>query len=104
MQDVARVAEPAESEELAVAGAIAMLQVKLGWGGDSEARSEILSRFGGIAKAIFAQSRPKPEPDAAESDALAVLTEFEAWYVETHNTPFWDLFDQPMLETPLVDF
>ena len=102
MEDVARFAERAESEELAVAGCIAILQTKLGWSSDSEARSEILSRFGGIAKAIFAQARP--EPEAPDQDVLAVLSDFEAWYAEAHGAAFWDLFDQPMLETPLVDF
>ena len=102
MEDVARFAERAESEELAVAGCIAILQTKLGWTSDSEARSEILSRFGGIAKAIFAQARP--EPEVPEQDVLAVLSDFEAWYAEQHGAAFWELFDQPMLETPLVDF
>jgi hypothetical protein len=102
MQDVARFAERAESEELAVAGCIAILQTKLGWSSDSEARSEILSRFGGIAKAIFAQAQP--EPEVPEPDVLAVLSDFEAWYAAQHGAAFWDLFDQPMLETPLVDF
>lgn len=109
MQDVVRIAERAESEELAVAGCVAILQAKLGWSSDSDARSEILSRFGAIAKAIFANARDPeasevPNPEAQELDVLAVLTEFEIWYADRHAASFWELFDQPVLETPLVDF
>jgi len=46
----------------------------------------------------------RPQPEAPAVDVIALLATFEAWYAAAHRTPFWDLFDQPMPETPLVDF
>lgn len=94
MRAVADAASGADSEEIAVAGGVGVLQAKLGWHTDSEARSEVLSRFAAVARAIHAD-------EAAVTGALA---DFEAWYAETHPGPFWALFDQEFPETPLVDF
>ena len=52
MRAVAPVAGRAETEELAVAHGLAVLQAKLGWSEDSEARSTVLSQFAPVAKAI----------------------------------------------------
>ena len=38
------------------------------------------------------------------ADVSALLAAFETWYETNHRVSFWDLFDQPMPETPLVDF
>jgi hypothetical protein len=92
----------AESEELAVAGSLAILRARLAWSSDSEARSAVLTRFAPVAQGMFAALRP--QPDSPAIDVLALLTEFEAWYEAAHRTPFWSLFEQPMPETPLVDF
>lgn len=92
----------AESEELAVAGSLAILRAKLGWSGDSEARSEALTQFAPVAQAIFANLRP--DPKSPPVDVPALLAAFEVWYEAQHRKPFWDLFDQPMQEMPLVDF
>jgi hypothetical protein len=92
----------AESEEMAVAGSQAILRAKLGWSDDSEARSEILTQFAPVARGLFAGIHPRPDETAP--DILALLSAFEAWYESTHRGSFWDLFDQPMPETPLVDF
>lgn len=102
MKPIAEAAARAEGEEMAVGGSQAILRAKLGWSGDSEVRSAVLTEFAKVAQALFAcfhreQDRPPP-------DVLAVLKEFEAWYEVAHRKPFWDLFDQPMPETPLVDF
>ena len=93
----------AESEEMAVAGSQAILRAKLGWSNDSEARSTILTRFATVVKGMFATLHPQSD-DAAPIDILALLRAFEAWYEETHRASFWNLFDQPMQETPVVDF
>jgi hypothetical protein len=92
----------AESEELAVAASQAILRAKLGWSGDSEARSAVLTEFATVARALFVTLHG--QDDQPSVDVLSLLREFEAWYEATHRTPFWDLFDQPMPETPLVDF
>jgi len=92
----------AESEEMAVAGSQAILRAKLGWANDSEARAAILTEFAPVARGLFAGIDPKPDQPAP--DVHALLAAFEAWYESTHRGSFWDLFDQPMPETPLVDF
>ena len=100
------VAEPiatSESEEIAVAGAVAVLRDRLGWSSDSEARSEVLSRFALVAKAMFAQLAPE-EAEQEPVDCGKALGEFEAWYAATHPMPFWVLFENVMQETPVVDF
>jgi hypothetical protein len=111
MRAVADAVSRAENEELAVAGGIAILRSKLGWVNDSEARSAILTQFAPVAKAAFVGR--VPEPDASTTlasselsppDVLGALTAFEAWYEGTYRAAFWTLFEQPMPETPLVDF
>jgi hypothetical protein len=103
MRAIADAAALPESEEIAVANALAVLQEKLGWRGDSEARSEVLSRFAPVARAV-AGSVSAREDGAPESDVMTTLAEFEAWYAENHPGPFWALFEQHLPETPLVDF
>ena len=102
MRPIAEAAARAESEELAVAGGLAMLRAKLGWDSDSEARSAILVRFTPVIQGVFADQNPGP--DAPPADVLARLAEFEAWYQSEYPKSFWDLFDQPIPETPRVDF
>ena len=102
MKPIADAAARAESEEIAVAGSQAILRAKLGWSGDSEVQSAVLTEFAKVAQALFASLHPAEEQPPA--DVLALLKDFEAWYEATHRTSFWDLFDQPMPETPLVDF
>ena len=92
----------ADSEEMAVGAGQAILRAKLGWSGDSEARSAVLTEFAKVAKALFAALHPRD--DQPPADVLTPLKDFESWYEAKHGVPFWDLFDQPMPETPLVDF
>lgn len=91
-----------ESQELAIAGCLAILRAKLGWSSDTETRSATLARFASVPKAIFANLHP--EVESAEPEVIAAMAAFESWYEEANPTPFWDLFDQAMPETPLVDF
>jgi hypothetical protein len=105
MRPIADAVAHAESEELAVAAGLAILRAKLGWSSDSEARSAVLAQFAPVVQGIFASTRPEPpEPEVPAIDALALLTTFEGWYEAAHRTPFWSLFEQPMPETPVVDF
>ncbi|HET6157049.1 MAG TPA: hypothetical protein VFE34_01780 [Dongiaceae bacterium] len=101
MRAVSDAVSRAESKELAVAGAVAILRSKLGWSNDSEARSAVLTEFARVAESMFAGQQPEEAPAA---DVLDLLAAFERWYDETHPAPFWTLFEQPMPETPLVDF
>ena len=103
MRAVAEVIASAESEEIAVASGVAMLRARLGWSSDSEARSEVLSRFAPVAQTAFASLAP-PQAEAEEADVPKALAEFEAWYAATHPQPFWVLFEHYMPETPRVDF
>jgi hypothetical protein len=93
-----------ESEEIAVAAATAAMRAKLGWWDESEARTQVLSRFAPVAQQMFASLAPVVEEKAPPPDVLAVLSQFETWYRETHPHPFWMLFENEMPQTPLVDF
>ena len=93
-----------ESEEIAVAAATAAMRAKLGWWDESEARTQVLSRFAPVAQQMFASLAPIIEEKAPPPDVLAALAQFETWYPETHPHPFWMLFENEMPQTPLVDF
>jgi hypothetical protein len=102
VRSVAGAAEGAESEEIAVAVAQAQLRIRLGWTTESEARDEVLSHFAPVAQALF-HAAQGPEDDAP-ADPGGALAAFEAWYAATRNSPFWDLFEYYIPETPRVDF
>lgn len=110
MRAIAEVVAGAEGEEIAVAAATAVLRAKLGWGSDSEARDEVVSRFAPVAQAMFASLSPEnlasssSDEDAPEPDVIKALTDFETWYAGSHQNPFWVLFENVMQETPVVDF
>jgi hypothetical protein len=102
MRAVADAAAKAESQEVAVASALAALRGKLGWSADSEARSEVLSRFASVGQAVFRNF--VPSEDAPVTSVQNALAEFETWYAGSHQTPFWVLFEHYIPETPRVDF
>jgi len=103
MRAIADAIVEAETEEQAVASALAALRAKLDWSSDSDARDLVLSRFSPVAQAMFANlttsDNDVPLPDVAQA-----LVEFENWYAQTRDTPFWSLFEQYRSETPVVDF
>ena len=103
MRAVAAVIADAESEEIAVANALAVVRDRLGWSADSEARGEVLTRFAPVARAAFASLAP-PQAETQEADVGQALADFESWYAATHPQPFWILFETYMPETPRVDF
>jgi hypothetical protein len=108
LQSMADAVARADSEEVAVAGCLALLRAKLGWATDNEARSATLTQFAPVPKAIFANLDAAAAAAAAAAadgpDVVAAMAAFEDWYRSAHPTAFWELFDQPMAETPLVDF
>jgi hypothetical protein len=101
MRAVAEAVADADDADAAAASACATLAGRLGWDTDSEARTEVLSRFAAVGRAVFLSFSPPAEAPRSVEDALA---EFEAWYAATRTTPFWTLFEHYMPETPLVDF
>jgi hypothetical protein len=109
MRAIAEVVAGAEGKEIAVAAATAVLRAKLGWGSDSEARDEVVSRFASVAQSMFASLSPENletsnDEESPQPDVIKSLTEFETWYAQTHPNPFWILFENYMPETPVVDF
>jgi hypothetical protein len=103
MRAIAGVIADAESEDIAVANAQAVMRDKLGWASDSEARAETLAQFAPVARAAFASLAP-PQAEMEEADVGKALAGFESWYAATHPQPFWILFETYMPETPRVDF
>lgn len=105
MRAIADVVAGAESEEIAVAGATAVLRSKLGWANDSEARSEVISRFAPVAQEMFASlSNEVPRSKEEAPDVIEALADFERWYAQTHPAQFWTVFETYLPETPVVDF
>ena len=113
MRAIADAVAEMENEEVAGARASVELRGKLGWSQDSEARTEVLARFAPVGCAVFRSFAPSEDAAAAPAAAAAAaptvsvedaLAEFEAWYARERQTPFWLLFDQYVVETPLVDF
>jgi hypothetical protein len=104
MHAVTDVIAQAESEEIAVAGAAVVLRSRLGWASDSDARTEVVSRFAPVARAMFVSFQPPEDVEEDRPDVVEKLAEFEAWYEQTHPNSFWFLFENHMPETPVVDF
>lgn len=102
MRTIADAAQRAENEAQAVADTRAVLSSKLGWSPESESHSAMLARFEPVARSLFASCNDNGDTPA--SDPAAALGEFENWYVATHRTHFWALFEEYMAETPRVDF
>jgi hypothetical protein len=103
MRAIAEAAATAQSEEIAVAATTAVMRTKLAWSTDSDARTEVLSRFVPVAKQVFASLAPADD-EAPCPDVVRALADFEAWYRQTHPDSFWMLFEHYMPETPVVDF
>ncbi|HMK68168.1 MAG TPA: hypothetical protein VK433_06450 [Stellaceae bacterium] len=92
----------ATEKEAAVASTLAVFREKLGWTGDSEARTATLDRFRPVVEALVGALRTTD--GEAAPDVPAALAEFETWYALAHGSAFWVLFDHYMPETPRVDF
>ncbi len=104
MQAIVDAVSRAEDEQAAAAHANAALRARLGWASDSEARGAVLTHFAPVAAAIFLAHACEAEGEAGQADVRAALASFETWYAETHEKPFWALFEHYIPETPLVDF
>src|SRR5882757_4591736 len=80
MKEVSGVIANAESEEIAVAVATAVLRAKLGWADDSEARMAVVSSFAPVAQAMFASLAPPESEGEPRPNVLETLAGFETWY------------------------
>jgi len=95
----------AQDEPAAIAYGSAALRGRLGWDSDSEPRVAVLAAFAPVVQAVFAGLAPDgPDKEAGARDLGKALSQFEAWYAQTHATPFWSLFEHYIPEMPLVDF
>jgi hypothetical protein len=101
MQKIVEAMASAESEEIAMASAFAILRTHLGWNADSEERSQVITHFDPVALAVFRAPALGEDGSATVHEALAG---FEHWYAETRGAPFWNLFEHQLQDTPLVDF
>ncbi|HYC16564.1 MAG TPA: hypothetical protein VEC94_05125 [Pseudolabrys sp.] len=102
IREIADAVGAAEDDEGAVAAAAAVMRMKLGWSSDSEARTEVISRFSPVTRQIFASLDPVSA--GSTGDVIRELNEFETWYHTTHPNSFWVLFENYLPETPRVDF
>jgi hypothetical protein len=100
LQAIVQSMEPAESEEIAVANAFAALRSHLDWSSDSEAHTEVITQFTPVALALFRTSSDGEFVGLAHK----ALADFERWYAESRGVSFWTLFEQPIPDTPRVDF
>ena len=100
LRAVADVVARAEDEAMAVAHGLATLRARLGWGTESPAREEIISRFAPVCVALY----ETPDAQAKQVDPAEALAAFEAWHLDARGVPFWVLFERWMPETPVVDF
>jgi hypothetical protein len=100
MRAVSDAVARAETEEEAISDGLAALRAKLDWPNEND--SPLMSRFSAVAQAIFASLKGSEEE--LERGLAETLAEFERWHVSAYGVPFWMLFEQPMAETPRVDF
>ena len=104
MRGVAGAIAGAADTEAAVASALDFLRAQLDWSSASDARDAVIAQFAPVARAIFAVDAPAERAVADGPDVRQELAAFEAWYAETHTGPFWNLFENYLRETPVVDF
>src|SRR5262249_8005674 len=102
MLAVTEAVRSADSEELAVVNAQTMLRARLGWNSDSAFRTSVFEQFRPVVLAAFREG--KSESKAPASDVHEDLAAFELWDAETWSAAFWNLFENPMPDTPRVDF
>jgi len=104
MRGIAGAVAGAADAEAAVASAVGFLRAQLDWSSASAACDAVLARFTPVAQAIFAAGAPAEAAAVQVPDVRQELASFETWYAETHSGPFWNLFENYLRETPVVDF
>ena len=94
LRDLHRAMQGGEERELAVARGLAQVCQRLGWPeAPDPARQAVLDALRPVAAALLGEG----EPDAA-------VAAFEGWFEARTGGSFWALLDQPVYDTPVVDF
>jgi hypothetical protein len=84
----------AEDREAAVARGLAQVRQRLGWPDVPDAsRQAVLEALRPVAEALLGNGEPQ--------EAVAA---FETWFETRTGASFWALLDQPVYDTPVVDF
>lgn len=92
-----------EDEETALRAQAQALCDELGWSADNPAHKEILAQLEPVGKAVW-QCACVSEQEMDPAATGETLRAFEAWFEEARGQPFYRLFEQPIPNTPLVDF
>src|SRR5262249_15416223 len=101
MKAVTGAVAPAENDDAAVAGGLALLRERLNWSTVDEAREEVLLRFTPVVVAV--RREVAPPQDSSSGSVADALAEFEAAYLDRRGNSFWLLFEQQLPELPLVE-
>lgn len=116
---LAEIVAPAADAREAEARGIASLQARFGWDADpASPHGQVAALFAPVCGAIWragteaAADGPTPARDGGGADGPgevpptveAALDAFERAYAARTGTSFWILFDNPMPETPRVDY
>ena len=99
MRTLASAVRGAENAEAAGAAGRRVLLREVGWNGATEAQREVAERFAPVVLAVWAATRPEPEP----ADVPAAWTGFEDWYADARGGPFLALMEREIVELPLVE-
>jgi len=101
VRSLAGAAANAETEEAATAAQRGAIRRELGWGVESDFQRGVLDGLRPVGVLLWQSLRAVEV--ATPSAMLTALETFEAWFEATHGSAFYALFDQEVLEIPLVE-
>lgn len=95
---------PAEDASEAEARGLATLRARFDWTAEPDTpHGELAALFAPVCRALWRAGRDQPG-EAGEPPAGEALAAFEQAYAARTGSSFWILFDNPMPETPRVDY
>ena len=95
LRDMGNAMRGVEDQDQAIGAGIANVRERLGWpSAPSDTQQEVLTALRPVALGML-------EP---EGDVDGSLTTFENWFLTRTGRSFWTLLDQPVVDTPVVDF
>jgi hypothetical protein len=95
LRDMGEAMRGVADRDHAVGAGIANVRERLGWPSvPSDSQQEVLTALRPVALAML-----EPEGDVGGS-----VTTFEDWFLTRTGRGFWTLLDQPVVDTPVVDF
>jgi hypothetical protein len=101
VRSLAGAAANGETEEAAAAAQRGAIRHELGWSVESDFHRGILDGLRPIGVLVWQSLRT--DEAATPAAMLVALETFEAWFEATHGSAFYALFDQEVLEIPLVE-